>query len=70
MTPPKRWPKNAEDARVESLSQARRIDRLVVPILDGETMTHAELMQRAGQICRAAQVIVRELASVGPKVEA
>ena len=69
MTPPKRWPTNAEDARLEAIAQANRIDRLAEPILNGETMTTTEVIQRAGQICRAAQKVTGVLTAVGPKAE-
>lgn len=67
MTPRKRWPNEAERARIEVIAQARRIDLLARPILDGEPMTEVERVQRAGQICRSALAITTELISVGPQ---
>jgi hypothetical protein len=65
MTPRKRWPNEADWARTESIAHARRIDTLARPMLDGEGMTEVERVQRAGQICRAALEIEKDLQAVG-----
>ena len=67
MTPRKRWPNEADWARLDAIANAQRIDALSRPILDGEGMTEIERIQRAGQICRAALQIVRDLTTVGPQ---
>ncbi len=67
MTPRKRWPNEADWARQNAIAGAQRIDRLARPILDGEGMTEIERIQRAGQICRAALEIVKDLLAVGPQ---
>lgn len=61
MTPKKRWPNEAEWARLDAISRAQRIDHLARAILDGEPMTEVERIQRAGQICRAALEIMKDL---------
>ncbi len=66
MTNPRRWPTNADNARIDAIALAARIDHLAEPLLEGEAMTKAELIQRAGQICRAAQKIISGLQAVGP----
>lgn len=67
MTLKRRWPNEAENARENSIALAMRIDNLARPILDGEQMTQIEVVRRAGQICRAALEILRELQAVGPQ---
>jgi hypothetical protein len=67
MTPRKRWPNEADWARQNALALAQRIDLLARPILDGESMTEIERIQRAGQICRAAMQISKELLAAGPQ---
>jgi hypothetical protein len=64
---PKRWPNNADWARLDAIADALRIDTLAQPILNGEAMTEIERIQRAGQICRMAMKIIQELQSVGPQ---
>lgn len=67
MTPRKRWPNEADWARLDSIAKAQRIDTLARPILDGEKMTEIERVQRAGQICRTALEIIKDLLAVGPQ---
>lgn len=67
MTPRKRWPNEAEWARLDAIARAQRIDMLARPILEGEGMTEVERIQRAGQICRLALEITRDLQAVGPQ---
>jgi hypothetical protein len=67
MTPRKRWPNEAEWARLDAIAKAHKIDALARPILDGEPMTEIERVQRAGQICRAALEIAKALQAVGPQ---
>lgn len=67
MTPRKRWPNEADWARQDAMAKAHRIDALARPILDGESMTEVERVQRAGQICRTALEIVKDLLAVGPQ---
>lgn len=66
MTPRKRWPNEAEWARLEAIARAMRIDALARPILEDVAMTEIERIQRAGQICRAALEIMNDLRAVGP----
>lgn len=67
MTLRKRWPNEAEWARLDAIARAQRIDDLARPVLDGEAMTEIERIQRAGQICRAALEIVKDLQAAGPQ---
>ena len=67
MTPRKRWPNEADWARLDAIAGAQRIDTLARPILDGDAMTEIERVQRAGQICRAALEIVKDLQAAGPQ---
>jgi hypothetical protein len=67
MTARKRWPNAAEWARLDAIAQAKRIDDLARPLLDGESMTAIEIVQRAGQICRSALAIEKDLQAVGPQ---
>jgi len=67
MTPRKRWPNEADWARLNAIARAQRIDTLAQPILNGESMTEIERIQRAGRICRSALEIVRDLQAVGPQ---
>ena len=65
MTLRKRWPNEAEWARMDAIVKAQRIDALARPVLDGEAMTEIERIQRAGQICRQGLEIVRDLQAAG-----
>jgi hypothetical protein len=67
MTLRKRWPNEADWARLNSIAGAQRIDMLARPILDGQAMTEVERIQRAGQICRSALEIVKDLQAAGPQ---
>ena len=69
MTPRKRWPNEADWARLDSISLAQQIDGLATPISAGEAMTEIERIQRANQICRMALQIVIKLQAVGKKQE-
>lgn len=69
MTPRKRWPNEADWARLDSIELARRIEQTAVPIADGVSMTEIERVQRGGQIIRMALQIVNALQRVGSKTE-
>ena len=62
-TAPKRWPTNADWARLDSIALAAEIDDLALPIFEAEPMTEIEKVQRAGRICRLAQEIKSKLES-------
>ena len=66
MTPPKRWPKNAEWARLDCIALAREIDGLALPVFEGQRMTEIEKVQRAGRICRLSQEIIYKLEAARP----
>lgn len=67
MTQRKRWPNEADWARLDVIAIAQRIDAQARPILDGEAMTEIERIQRAGRICRDAMIIIQKLMAVGPQ---
>jgi hypothetical protein len=67
MTPRKRWPNEADWARLDSIARAKKIDQLARPIVEGEHMTDIERVQRAAQVCRLALLIEKDLQAVGTK---
>jgi hypothetical protein len=67
MTRRKRWPNEADWARLDAIAKAHSIDAMARPILEGESMTEIERIQRAGRICRAALEIVEKMLAVGPQ---
>lgn len=71
MTPKKRWPNEAEHARLDAMSLARRIKQQILPMLDaledGKPVTSLELSLRLNRISNAANEIEVKLLEVGPK---
>jgi hypothetical protein len=67
MTPPKRWPTDAEWAREDGVSGCRKIQELVDAIMDElYELTQTELLRRLSVIRRKAQEMERSLLAVGP----
>lgn len=70
MTQGKRWPKNVNDARVDSLTQAKLIYRTVQPIIDQldhrRPVDPMELVLRMHRVSDAAQKIVFNLQVTAP----
>ena len=52
---------------MDSLALATEIDRLALPIFEGEPMTEIEKVQRAGRICRLAKEITHKLQAARPE---
>ena len=71
MTPRKRWPNEAEHARLDSMSLARRIKQQIEPMLDalekGKIVTSLELSLRLNRISIAANEIEVKMIEAGPK---
>ena len=71
MTPKKRWPNEAERARTEAISQARKAIAQMAPIKDaleaGKAVSSLELSIRMGRVSDAVHKIIEELAAVGPQ---
>lgn len=72
MTPPRRWPNEADHARTESIAQAKKIVQQMAPMKDaieaGKSVSSLELMVRLSRMSDAANKIVEELMRVGPKI--
>ncbi|MBI5933296.1 MAG: hypothetical protein HY867_06275 [Chloroflexi bacterium] len=67
MTPRKRWPNEADWARMDAIALAQRIETMAAPISAGEAMTEIERIQRAHQIETLALKIINCLLAVGPQ---
>jgi hypothetical protein len=67
MTARRRWPNEADWARLDAIARAQKIISLSRPMFDGERMTDLERVQRAGQICLAALEIISGLQAAGPQ---
>ncbi len=71
MTARKRWPNEANGARLDSICQARRIKQQVEPILqaleEGKMITSLELSLRLNRISQAANEIEVKLLQAGPQ---
>jgi len=69
MTPKRRWPNAAENARTESIAQAKKIIAQMAPMKDalesGKSVSSLELVIRIGRISDSANRIIQELISVG-----
>lgn len=69
MTPPKKWPKNAEWARLDGIALALEIQEILRPVRDEtETMSISEIVRRTGQAIDCLHELQRKLRSVGPGV--
>ena len=71
MTPKLRWPNQAEHARTEAISQARKVVAQMAPIKDalecGKAVSSLELSIRLSRMSDAAHKIIEELTAVGPQ---
>jgi hypothetical protein len=71
MTARKRWPNEAERARMDSISLARRIKQQIEPMLkaleEGKSVTSLELALRLNRIGTAANEIEVKLVEAGPR---
>lgn len=71
MTPRKRWPNEAEHARMDSICLATQIKQQVLPMLEaleaGKPVTSLELSLRLHRISNAANNIEIKLREAGPQ---
>lgn len=71
MTARKRWPNEAEHARMDGICLASQIKQQVLPMLealeDGKLVTSLELSLRLHRISNAANSIEIKLREAGPK---
>lgn len=70
MTPKRRWPNEAENARTESIAQAKKMLVQMAPMKDaieaGKSVSSLELAIRLGRMSDAANRIIQELMASGP----
>jgi len=70
MSKAKRWPTNAEWARLDALAKSGKIINLLRPVRDEcEHLTTLELVRRTGQAIDELSEIVLILRAVGPQAE-
>lgn len=67
MTEPLRWPENAENVRMDSLTNIRRMRDIVRSI--GKTSKELEVIKGLMDAIELSYVIENQLNSVGPKAE-
>ncbi len=71
MTPKRRWPNEAENARTESIAHAKKVIAQMAPMKDaleaGKSVSSLELAIRLGRISDSANRIIQELMAVGPQ---
>jgi hypothetical protein len=71
MTPRKRWPNEADHARLDAIALARRVKTQILPMLEaleqGKMVTSLELSLRLNRISNAANEIEVKLIEAGPK---
>ena len=71
MTQRKRWPNEADHARLDSIALARKIKQQVLPMLDaleaGKVVTSLELSLRLNRITNAASEVEVKLIEAGPQ---
>lgn len=71
MTARKRWPNEAENARIDSISLAQMIKKQILPMLDaleqGKQVTSLELSLRLNRISNGANEIELKLRDAGPR---
>lgn len=71
MTLKKRWPNEADNARMDSIALARRIKQQIMPMIDaletGKSVTSLELSLRLARISTAANDIEVKLIEAGPR---
>lgn len=70
MTPRKRWPNEAENARMDALALAKKISQQVLPMVaaieEGKSVSALELSVRLIRINAAAKDIELKLLQAGP----
>lgn len=70
MTPRKRWPNEANNARIDAIALSQRISNQILPMLDaleaGKVVTSLELSLRLTRISNAAKDIEIKLRDAGP----
>ena len=54
-TPPKRWPKNAEDARLDGIAKARRARRELAQV--GERVDDVIVLRSLNRVCETLREI-------------
>ncbi len=69
MTPPKRWPTDAEWAREDALTNLREIKRIVRAMAQDPAMTRTELYRLLSQIADECSSAIETLLKVGPGKE-
>ena len=71
MTPKRRWPNEADHARTESISQAKKVIAQMAPMKDaleaGKGVSSLELSIRLSRMSDAAHKIIEELIACGPQ---
>ncbi len=67
MTPRKRWPNEAEIARIESLAAAHKGLEIIRPVL--RTAQPPEIIRSAGLAAEEFYRIIENLQAVGPRTE-
>ena len=71
MTPKKRWPNEAENARLDSIALAEQVKRQILPMLDaleeGKSVSALELSLRLTRINNAANEIKTKLLEASPQ---
>lgn len=70
MTARKRWPNEAEHARMDAIALAERVKGQIIPMLEalesGKSVSALELALRLNRISNAANEIKLKLLEVGP----
>jgi|GEM_PF-2360349 hypothetical protein len=71
MTPRKRWPNEADNARLDAIALARRVKAQIGPMLDalegGKAVSSLELSLRLNRISNAANEIEVKMIQAGPQ---
>ena len=71
MTPKKRWPNEADYARIDAIVLAERVKAQILPMLDalekGKSVSALELSLRLNRISIAVSEIKTKLLEVGPQ---
>ncbi len=66
-TPPKRWPNNADQARMDCIACARHGRKMLLDELDNET--NPTILRQMAKALEDFRKIETSLLSVGPKAE-
>lgn len=71
MTRKKRWPNEADHARLDAIALAQRVKAQILPMLEalesGKTVSALELSLRLNRISNAANEIALKLMEAGPQ---